>query len=107
MSAACRFKRPFVVVPCCVFPRKFPHRLLNKGTHEEVPVVSYEQVTPVCFLLYAVLSAAAHPLAPLLLQFLCYLQDMVRSAGGTPVLRFLGMQGMNAVVSCSEWGTPP
>ena len=53
VSAAFRFKRPFVVVPCCVFPRKFPHRLLNKGTHEEVPVVSYEQVNLVCFLMHS------------------------------------------------------
>ncbi len=46
VAAACAFKRPFAVVPCCVFPRKFPHRFLVQDTGERVPVVTYEQVSP-------------------------------------------------------------
>ena len=37
------------------------------------------------------------------LQFLLYLVDMVVQAGGTPDIGFLDMQGMNAVISCTEW----
>ena len=42
------------------------------------------------------------PTAPPL-QFLEYLVDMVVQAGGTPDIGFLDMQGMNAVISCTEW----
>jgi hypothetical protein len=45
VAASCAFKRPFAVVPCCVFPRKFPHRYLVESTGELVPVVTYEQVS--------------------------------------------------------------
>jgi hypothetical protein len=37
------------------------------------------------------------------LQFLHYLQHMVRLAGGTPDIGFLDMQGMNAVIFCTQW----
>ncbi len=66
-----------------------------------MPVVTYEQVTA---------SLAARPsatmflqLTPSPLQFLLYLVDMVVQAGGTPDIGFLDMQGMNAVISCTEW----
>jgi hypothetical protein len=36
-----------------------------------------------------------------------YLQDLMRRAGGTPVVSFLAMQGLNAVISCSEWSGVP
>ena len=100
-------------MPCCVFPRKFPDRYLVEGSGERVPVVSYEQASP-CAHSVALLLFIRQQLKPPLpppspppplppLQFLRYLQDMVRCAGGSPVIGFLGMQGLNAVISCTEW----
>jgi hypothetical protein len=40
------------------------------------------------------------------LQLLLYLQDMVRSAGGAPVVDYLDVQGLNAAISCLDWGAP-
>ena len=63
-----------------------------------MPVVTYEQV-----------SQPLRPSAPMFLQltpplqFLQYLQHMVRLAGGTPDIGFLDMQGMNAVIFCTQW----
>ena len=31
VDVACRLGKPFAVVPCCVFPRLFPHRRLPDG----------------------------------------------------------------------------
>jgi hypothetical protein len=35
---------PFAVMPCCVFPRLFPHRQLQQGDGSFVPVVAYEEL---------------------------------------------------------------
>jgi hypothetical protein len=44
VNVALRYNKPFVVVPCCVFPNFFPNRFLVSHSFEEkVPVRSYEQ----------------------------------------------------------------
>lgn len=45
VDVALRYQKPFVVVPCCVYPNFFQHRfLLNAdGGGQKVPVRTYEQ----------------------------------------------------------------
>jgi hypothetical protein len=44
VDAALHFRKPFVVVPCCVFPNFFRHRMvLNTDKTKMVPVRSHEQ----------------------------------------------------------------
>lgn len=44
VNVALRYNKPFVVVPCCVFPNFFPDRfLVSHSFQEKVPVRSYEQ----------------------------------------------------------------
>lgn len=43
VDAALKYRKPFVVVPCCVFPRLFNQRFLVKDDGTKVPVRSHEQ----------------------------------------------------------------
>ena len=43
VDAALKYRKPFVVVPCCVFPRLFNQRFLVKEDGTKVPVRSHEQ----------------------------------------------------------------
>lgn len=43
VDAALKYCKPFVVVPCCVFPRLFHQRYLVKDDETRVPVRSHEQ----------------------------------------------------------------
>ena len=44
VDAALRYRKPFVVVPCCVFPRLFPQRTVREEeTGRHVQVRSHEQ----------------------------------------------------------------
>jgi SpoVK/Ycf46/Vps4 family AAA+-type ATPase len=42
VDAALKYNKPFVVIPCCVFPNFFPSRTIVEG-HETVRVRSHEQ----------------------------------------------------------------
>ena len=77
VRAALAHKRPFAVVPCCVFPRESPdRRVIKKG--QEVPVILYE-------------------------DFVEYLENLVKNAGGKVQKDFLPMHGKNQVVYCLEY----
>jgi len=43
VSAALNYQKPFVVVPCCVFPSFFPQRKLRMEDNTTVPVRTHEQ----------------------------------------------------------------
>jgi hypothetical protein len=43
VEAAIRNNKPFVVVPCCVFPNFFPNRFIHEEGQGVVPVRSHEQ----------------------------------------------------------------
>lgn len=43
VDAALRYSKPFVVVPCCVFPNFSPHRFIQEADNGVVPVRSHEQ----------------------------------------------------------------
>jgi hypothetical protein len=43
VDAALRYNKPFVVVPCCVFPNFFPHRVIRDDNNQVVSVRSHEQ----------------------------------------------------------------
>jgi len=44
VDAALKYQKPFVVVPCCVFPNFFVHRqVLDEATNTMVPVRSHDQ----------------------------------------------------------------
>jgi hypothetical protein len=43
VDAALRNNKPFVVVPCCVFPNFFSKRFINEEGHGAVPVRTHEQ----------------------------------------------------------------
>jgi len=45
LEYAVQHDAPFALMPCCVFPRLFPHRRLHQeGGSQAVPVTSYEQL---------------------------------------------------------------
>ena len=43
VDVALKYKKPFVVVPCCVFPNFFQQRMLVEDDGRVVRVRSYEQ----------------------------------------------------------------
>ena len=43
VNIALRYNKPFVVVPCCVFPKLFAHRILVEDDGKEVPVRTHDQ----------------------------------------------------------------
>ena len=43
VNIALKFSKPFVVVPCCVFPNFFVNRMLNEGDGKQVKVRTHEQ----------------------------------------------------------------
>ncbi|KAG7345344.1 methyltransferase domain containing protein [Nitzschia inconspicua] len=43
VDAALRYNKPFVVVPCCVFPNFFPHRVIYDEGNRAVRVRSHDQ----------------------------------------------------------------
>ena len=42
VDVALQYQKPFVVVPCCVFPNFFPHRTLTTAEGKTRPVRSYQ-----------------------------------------------------------------
>ena len=97
VDAALKYGRPFAVVPCCVFPRLFPHRpqvrttaafcdyLLQKGTGLEVgflPVMGRNKV------IFRRAAAPPQPERALAIAAVIYTPQSVdhgRLAGGTLV----------------------